>query len=499
MQKNILKQKFENFCVSNSKGLDKGYDRFQRLLSLLEINGACVSTDDANQKFLRSLLSAWSNTSLIIRNKPSIDNLDIDDLYNNLKVYEADIKGSSGSFSNSQNVAFVSTESTNNTNELNDAYSVFIATGHSSQTHGIADQPRIQGTRVEMLGMHDTEEEIMSYQVEEEATDFALMAFTSNPSSSSSSNSEEEVTETVFDNHSSDEENIVANDRFKKVFTRSGRIPVSAAKPVITAGPKQSVNFSRTRSNFHKSHSPVRSHPQQALKNKGIVNSGCSRHMTGNKAYLDDYQEIHDGGFVAFGSSRGKITGKVTNDFSRFSWGFFLATKDETSEAEAVNTACYVLNRALVTKTHNKTSYELLNGKSPRLDFMRSFGCPVTILNTLNPLGKFEGTQDNVDVGKEVSDQHYIVLPLWSSISSTYQSSDDKHADDKPKDDTGSKTVEELVNKEDQAYRDELNRLMSQEKEASDAADALRKEFKQRCMDQRGVTQAGSINSFVVY
>nr|GFC99853.1 hypothetical protein [Tanacetum cinerariifolium] len=46
------------------------------------------------------------------------------------------------------------------------------------------------------------------------------------------------------------------------------------------------------------------------------------------------------------------------------------------------------------------------------------------------------GTQDNVDVGKEVSDQHYIVLPLWSFISSTFKSSNDKAADDKPKDDT---------------------------------------------------------------
>nr|GEU78875.1 ribonuclease H-like domain-containing protein [Tanacetum cinerariifolium] len=109
-----------------------GYDRFQRLLSLLEIHGAGVCIEDANQKFLRSLPSAWSNISLIMRNKPCIDTLDIDDLYNNLKVYEADIKGSSGSSSNSQNVAFVSTESTNSTNELNAAYNVSTAIGHSS-------------------------------------------------------------------------------------------------------------------------------------------------------------------------------------------------------------------------------------------------------------------------------------------------------------------------------------------------------------------------------
>ncbi|GJT78887.1 putative ribonuclease H-like domain-containing protein [Tanacetum coccineum] len=58
--------------------------------------------------------------------------------------------------------------------------------------------------------------------------------------------------------------------------------------------------------------------------------------------------------------------------------------------AEAVSTACYVQNMVLVTKPHNKTPYELLHGRPPRLSFMRPFGCPVTILNTLDPLGKFD-------------------------------------------------------------------------------------------------------------
>ncbi|GJV25077.1 hypothetical protein Tco_1377772 [Tanacetum coccineum] len=49
--------------------------------------------------------------------------------------------------------------------------------------------------------------------------------------------------------------------------------------------------------------------PHRTLKNKGIIDSGCSRHMTGNKAYLADYQDIN-GGPVAFGGSRGYITGK---------------------------------------------------------------------------------------------------------------------------------------------------------------------------------------------
>ncbi|GJZ66802.1 hypothetical protein Tco_0630042 [Tanacetum coccineum] len=60
MQKYMLKKQFESFSVSNSKGLHKGYDRFQSLLSQLEIHGAGISIEDANQKFLRSLPSSWS-------------------------------------------------------------------------------------------------------------------------------------------------------------------------------------------------------------------------------------------------------------------------------------------------------------------------------------------------------------------------------------------------------------------------------------------------------
>ncbi|GJS22931.1 putative ribonuclease H-like domain-containing protein [Tanacetum coccineum] len=62
--------------------------------------------------------------------------------------------------------------------------------------------------------------------------------------------------------------------------------------------------------------------------------------------------------------------------------------------AEAVNTACYVLNRVLVTKPQMKTPYEILMGRSPNISFMRPFGCPLTILNTLDHLGKFDGKSD---------------------------------------------------------------------------------------------------------
>nr|GEW47326.1 putative ribonuclease H-like domain-containing protein [Tanacetum cinerariifolium] len=62
--------------------------------------------------------------------------------------------------------------------------------------------------------------------------------------------------------------------------------------------------------------------------------------------------------------------------------------------AEAVNTACYVLYRALVIKPHKKTPYELIHGRPPLINFMKPFGYPVTILNTRDNLGKFKGKAD---------------------------------------------------------------------------------------------------------
>ncbi|GJT52942.1 ribonuclease H-like domain-containing protein [Tanacetum coccineum] len=129
MQKYILKQQFEGFSVSISEGLHKGYDRFQSLLSQLEIHGVGVSTKDANQKLLRSLPSSWSQVSLVMRTKPGVDSLSFDDLYNNLRVFEYDVKDSTRSSSNAQNVAFVSSESTSSTNDVSTAYGVSTSSG----------------------------------------------------------------------------------------------------------------------------------------------------------------------------------------------------------------------------------------------------------------------------------------------------------------------------------------------------------------------------------
>ncbi|GJS10524.1 putative ribonuclease H-like domain-containing protein [Tanacetum coccineum] len=379
--------------------------------------------------------------------------------------------------------------------------------------------------------------------------------------------------------------------------------------------------------------------PQQSLKYKGMFDSGCSRHMTENKALLTDYQDI-DGGFVAFGGSTigGRITridltclfakatidesklwhrrlghvnfktmnklvkgnlvrglpsktfendhtcvacqkGKqykasLTNDFSRFSWVFFLATKSETSgilkkfitEVENQLNHNVKVIRVLVTKPHNKTPYELIIGRAPSISFMRPFGCPVTILNNLDPLGKFDGkAKEGFLVGYFVHSKAFRVFntktrkvkenlhvnflenkpnvagqrPNWifdidsltnsmnyqpvtagnqtnknaglqetngntglkKNVDAGQTEEENKSLDDKAKDytvddDACRKTVQEPASEYDQALKNVLDKMMDQEKEATEQSDVVRKEFKAQCNNQKKITRASSPNSF---
>ncbi|GJU05648.1 ribonuclease H-like domain-containing protein [Tanacetum coccineum] len=220
--------------------------------------------------------------------------------------------------------------------------------------------------------------------------------------------------------------------------------------------------------------------------------------------------------------------------------------------AKAVSTACYVLNRVLVTKPQNKTPYELITGKIPIISDIRPFRCHVTILNTIDHLGKFDrkldegffvgyslqskafrvynletkrveenphitflenkpnvarkgptwlfdldyltdlmnyqpmrsenqankhagpkeanhnvGTEDNIDSGDseiEVeSAQDYFILPIWSSYTSTIKSTKEMNVGKEPNKHPDLKTDEKPVDKEDQVFLDELERLKRQE------------------------------------
>ncbi|GJS29940.1 hypothetical protein Tco_0490560 [Tanacetum coccineum] len=106
--------------------------------SQLEIHGESILQEDVNQKFLRSLSPEWNTHTIVWRNKPEIDTLSLGDLYNNLKIYEPDVKGTSISSTNTQNVAFVSSNSINNTNgAVNTAHGVTTASTQATTVNSI--------------------------------------------------------------------------------------------------------------------------------------------------------------------------------------------------------------------------------------------------------------------------------------------------------------------------------------------------------------------------
>ncbi|GJQ95151.1 hypothetical protein Tco_0006290 [Tanacetum coccineum] len=135
VQRTLLKQQYKNFAGSSSKIMVQTFDRLQKLISQLEIQGEVITQEDMNLKLLRSLSSEWKTHALIWRNKEEIETISLDDLYNNLKIYEPELTGSSSISQNPQNVVFVSSNSTNITNEAdNIAYRVSVAHTQSNPT-----------------------------------------------------------------------------------------------------------------------------------------------------------------------------------------------------------------------------------------------------------------------------------------------------------------------------------------------------------------------------
>nr|GEY78237.1 putative ribonuclease H-like domain-containing protein [Tanacetum cinerariifolium] len=715
MQKTILKQNYEKFAASSQKGLDKAYDRFQKLISQLEFHG---------------------------------------------EVYESEIKSQSSSSSNSQNVAFVSSNNSSTTNEtINTAYSVSAASSKDrASTTSYADDvmfylfsnqsniPQLDNEDLEQIDTDDLEEMDLKWKVamltmgvkrfikkkrrkldlngietiafdktkvecynchRRDKTDLGYDGQMNESNLNDIHVNESEVLNNVFESCESDGDDNQVSDRFKKgegyhavpspytrnympsradlsfaeldnsvfkskmsdlllesdsedknvfkpkevkktvkpslekiefvnagnttvenenkakkprkfiaVLTKSGHVPVNASKQsshraATSVSAARRVNTAASRPNGN---------PQYALQDQEIFDSGCFRHMTRNKSYLTDYQEI-DGGFVAIrgNTKRGKITrkGKIRTRkldfkdvylvkelrFNLFSvlqmcdkknsilftdtecvvlssnfklldesqvllkvprnhnmYNFDLknlvhvggltclfakATLDESnlwesntkphvrprlimnefceikgirrefsvartpqqngvSErknrilieatrtmladsklpitfcAEAVNTACYVQNKVLVIKPHNKTPYKLFLGRKSALSFMKPFGCLVTILNTLDHLvfakNQTNGnacTKANIDAGqagkKTVPGPQYVLLPLLTSNSQGLKSSEDKVADYAGKKSTKVPRKENGAAKErrERAQRNEFESMFGQDKDAN--------------------------------
>ncbi|GJU11601.1 ribonuclease H-like domain-containing protein [Tanacetum coccineum] len=153
MRKSMLKQEFSEFRVSESEGLHKGYDRFQKILSQLNQMQAKPDNEDCNMKFLRALPPSWSQVAITLKTKGGLDYLSFDDLYNKLRTLEIDVKGGSSYDSRGTSApthsAFISAASTNSKMSYPDqSHSTTFTSASSSPAESFAPVAMMEVIRI---------------------------------------------------------------------------------------------------------------------------------------------------------------------------------------------------------------------------------------------------------------------------------------------------------------------------------------------------------------
>nr|GEX96575.1 hypothetical protein [Tanacetum cinerariifolium] len=148
-KKNLLKQQYGNFRAEGSEMLEQTFTRLQVIVGQLQFMGVEVEQDDLNQKFLTSLAPEWLMHTIVWRNMSDLNTMSLDDLYNHLKVYEAEVQKKSKP--NTQNIAFISsTKHSRGNDEVNTA-SVYTASSNvptASANVATISSGRIQGRRL---------------------------------------------------------------------------------------------------------------------------------------------------------------------------------------------------------------------------------------------------------------------------------------------------------------------------------------------------------------
>nr|GEV42180.1 ribonuclease H-like domain-containing protein [Tanacetum cinerariifolium] len=417
MQKYRLKQQFECFSVSNLEGLHNGYERFQSLLSQLETHGVGISTKDANQKFLRSLPSSWSHVSLIMRTKPVVDTLNFDELYNNPRVFEYDVK------------VLLLMAVTHKSKALH--HTLMISCTPSLLINPVVHNwiikilNRDNGKRPVKQDEHkamvtiDREGVDWTGHVKDKTENYALMDYNSSNSVSDTEEYESDIDDehvtipskeqekpsfafintfehiktprqTVKEQHICSQNPTPNNRDWDGLMSKiMGLGYVFTKKACFVCGSFSHLNkdcdFNEKRMAKQIELNKQKGQSTPDFKRKCIVDSGCSRHMKGNKAYLIDYQDIN-GGLVDFGGTKDQITGKVkikagmlnfedvyfVKEIQHFNLFFMSQMCDKKNKFLFTDTECLVLspyfklpneNQVLlrVPRQHNIYSFNLEN------------------------------------------------------------------------------------------------------------------------------------------
>ncbi|GJW27396.1 retrovirus-related pol polyprotein from transposon TNT 1-94 [Tanacetum coccineum] len=142
-----------------------------------------------------------------------------------------------------------------------------------------------------------------------------------------------------------------------------------------------------------------------------IKDSGCSKHMTGNRKLFSTYK-AYNGGNVIFGSNlRGNIIGKGQICDNKCRVTFSEHDSEITKDGKVIDTLTYILNRILIRAILGKTPYKLLRGRKPTLDYFRVFRSKCLILNTKDYLTKFDPkSNEGVLLGYSQKSKAYIIL-----------------------------------------------------------------------------------------
>ncbi|GJR30429.1 ribonuclease H-like domain-containing protein [Tanacetum coccineum] len=336
------------------------------LLEALELLDEKLSQEDVNQKLLRSLSPEWNTHAVVWRNKAELETMSMDDLYNNLKVYEPKVKGMSSLSSSTQNMAFVSS-SNNNTSSSNEAVNVAhgvttastqVNTTYSTNIDNLSDvvicsffasqpnSPQLAHEDLQQIHPDDIEEMDLRWQMA--MLTMRARRFLKNTRRKLTVNGNETI---GFDKskvecynyhkrgHFARECRALRNqdNKNKESSRRSVPVETSTSTDLVSCNGRcgnmtgwggcgvwvwvcdqaeKGPNYALMAYSSLSSDSEVSNdsnYPQMDLQDQEVIDSRCSRHMTGNMSYLTDYEEI-DGGYVAFeGNPKGgKITRKCT-------------------------------------------------------------------------------------------------------------------------------------------------------------------------------------------
>nr|GEZ22812.1 hypothetical protein [Tanacetum cinerariifolium] len=368
-QMNLLKQQYENFTAPSSEMLDQTFDRLQKL-----------------------------------RNKDDLDTMSMDDLYKNLKVtngivniaQEVNTAHEVSTASTQVNAAF-----STNIDNLSDAIicSFFVSQPNS---------PQLVHEELEQIHPDDMEEMDLKWQIAmltirarsgydwsdqaEEGPNYARMAFTSSSSDSKVSNDStclKSYLETIKLLKSQNEQLLKDLKKYELMvlapppYTGNFMPPTPnlsftgldefVNKPVVEKSKAKSSeeetkvvrknDYALVIEEWVADDEEENGNPQMDLQDQQVIDSGCSRHMTGNMCYLTDYKEI-DEGYVAFEGNLkgGKITGKERRNRKLIEDARTMLADSKlptTFWAEAVNTACYADEGFFVGYSLNSKSFRV--------------------------------------------------------------------------------------------------------------------------------------------